>query len=105
MDQAITPQLDLHATTVEDLAASATTCNSPRGIFRSVRIAALVCMPSTHTSGVGRVAGETVAATRKTCCYASASSGLTKSVESSRATGSLVMCPLAVLTPSRIASL
>ena len=73
--------------------------------FRSVRIAALVCMPSTHTSGVGRVAGETVVATRKTCRYASASSGLTKSVESSRATGSLVMCPFAVLTPSRIASL
>ncbi len=36
--------------------------------FPNVRIAALVCMPSTHTSGVGRVAGATVAATRKTCC-------------------------------------
>ena len=73
--------------------------------FLSVRTVALVCMPSTHTSGVGRAAGATVAATRKTCCYASASSGLTKSAESSRATGSLVMCPFAVLTPSRIASL
>jgi len=33
MDQAIKPQLDLHATTVEDLGTSATSCNSPRGIF------------------------------------------------------------------------
>jgi len=73
--------------------------------FRSVRIAALVCMPNMHTSVVLRAAGEIVAATRKTCCYASASSGLTNLALSSRATGSLVMCPFAVLTPSRIASL
>ena len=73
--------------------------------FRSVRIAALVCMPNMHTSVVLRAAGEIVAATRKTCCYASASSGLTNLALSSRATGSLVMCPFAVLIPSRIASL
>jgi len=33
MDQSVNIQLDLHATTAEQLVTSAATCNSPRGIF------------------------------------------------------------------------
>ena len=68
-------------------------------------------MPSMRTFVVGRVVGEIVVATSYridalvNASYSSASLGFTKSIESSRATGSLVMCPFAALTPSRMASL